>query len=83
MTKVERAAERFRRSMAAAAAKPARVARAMPSVPSMLLCAECYAPIPPGQEVYSADYGSSDVRVICYACKDIVHEEEDWDEEAE
>ncbi len=101
MNESTRAAERFRRSMAAAAAKPSRAPRpprvAAKPIPAprparvvpLPSCAVCDTPIlldrcdacgghiPPGQHVLSfADC----FQVLCYACKDIVDDDEDWDE---
>ncbi len=81
MNKVERAAERFRRSMAAAAAKPVRVVPPVVPPVVMRLCDECHTPLEPGHEVLSFD--DNGLRFLCYDCKDIVGDEDEWDEDDE
>ncbi len=86
MNKVERAANRFRRSMSAAAAKPLRVPRVvpvLPSVPPALFCYACDAPIELGREVVLFDASEDWLRILCYGCKDFVEDDGDWDDDEE
>ena len=80
MSEAKRAAARFQRSMASAAAKSARPARQVSAVRSLVLCDECHIPIAPGQEVFSMESGFSDVRVICYECKAALDDADDLGE---